>query len=76
MIVAVRPQAGVMTLRCPRCEAFNEAFGGPADGEKAQGTLFVPVSLETKAAVEAGFSASQTVFCHEARHEVTVNLTL
>jgi hypothetical protein len=66
-----RPQAGVNALMCPKCQGMNDA----ARAQVANGTLFVPVSLELKAQVESGVPAVVKTSCHERGHEVSVELT-
>ncbi|CAG0935421.1 hypothetical protein TFLX_04261 [Thermoflexales bacterium] len=69
----VRPIAEVMALMCPKCARLNESRHSK-DDELAYGTLFIPVSLEQKAAVETGYAETRKVQCHQYGHEVTVHL--
>jgi hypothetical protein len=68
----LKPQAGVNALMCPKCAGMNDA----ARAQVANGTLFVPVSLELKAQVESGVPATVSTLCHERSHEVSVTLTI
>ena len=69
----IRPTAEVMALMCPKCAEMNESRHSK-DDELAYGTLLIPVSLEQKAAVEAGFAEARKVQCHQYGHEVIVHL--
>ena len=73
--ITIRPTAGVMALMCTKCEQLNQA-NFLEGGELAIGTLLIPVTLEQKAAVEAGYYDVRRVQCHQFGHPVTVHLQM
>ena len=79
----VVPQAGVNALMCPACAEKNAKANAAAAKrnkvvkfDRYVGTLFVPISLALKAAIEAGRPYVVKVLCHSENHEATVKFAV
>ena len=78
--ITVLPQVGMNVFMCATCEKLNEKEKRnavkrgktPPKFERHIGTLFVPIGLWLKAAIEAGRAHSVSVRCHSEHHVNTV----